>query len=247
MLSKGLAFLQGVYGFVLAAALLILLGVISVFVFDLLTCRKMVHLGWVIFGLAYAGVLAVAFVTLSVGSLGYGFCSYYEVMLNNQTQFSRLNEAYSQNVLSRLDVCLFGDGNALEKFSIAQEMETVTNLFSNIVTFYNYESSGNSKYIDLTISTSKISGWINAMTKYGQGIYIDSVAAQTTDDNPNYAIASLNLYSNTGGGLATGSKDRWVWDATNCTVPSEHTYHADNSTYNGSYLNLSVVYCMSFN
>ena len=77
MLSKGLAFLQGVYGFVLAAGLLILLGVISVFVFDLLTCRKMVHLGWVIFGLAYAGVLAVAFVTLSVGSLGYGFCGYY--------------------------------------------------------------------------------------------------------------------------------------------------------------------------
>lgn len=43
----------------------------------------MVHIGWTIFGLAYVGVIALTFVLLSVGSIGYGFCNYFSVMLNN--------------------------------------------------------------------------------------------------------------------------------------------------------------------
>jgi len=41
----------------------------------------MVHLGWTVYGLAYIGVLVVTFGTLSVGSIGYGFCNYLKDML----------------------------------------------------------------------------------------------------------------------------------------------------------------------
>lgn len=111
---------EGIYAFVLTGSLLTLLGVISTHVFKVFSCRTMVHLGWTIFGLAYVGVIGLTFVLLSVGSVGYGFCGYFNIMLNDQTAFAKLGAAYTQNAFTRIDVCIFGDGDALSKFSLAQ-------------------------------------------------------------------------------------------------------------------------------
>jgi hypothetical protein len=80
----------------------------------------MVHLGWTIFGLAYIGVIIITFFLLSVGSIGYGFCNYYNSMLNNQTAYAQLGISYTQNAFMKIDTCIFGNGNALSKFSLAQ-------------------------------------------------------------------------------------------------------------------------------
>jgi hypothetical protein len=73
----------------------------------------MVNLGWAIYGITYFGVIALVFVFLSLGSVGYTFCTYYDSMINSQASFNKLGEAYSQNVFTKLDVCLYGDGNVL--------------------------------------------------------------------------------------------------------------------------------------
>ena len=52
------------------------------------------------------------------------------------------------------------------------------------------------------------------------GIFVDSNPIQTNEDNPNYSLEQLNLYSNTGGGVPTCTKDRWVFDIANCTDPT---------------------------
>lgn len=96
-------------------------------------------------------------------------------------------------------------------------MKTVTDLFTNISAYFDYDNPSSANYIDLSISTGKISGWMNAIDKYRRGVFVDSRAQETTNDNPNYAINQLNLYTNTGGGVPTCSKDRWVFDAENCT------------------------------
>lgn len=125
-------------------------------------------------------------------------------------------------------------------------MKTVTDLFTNIATFEDYMNSKSTNFVDVTISSGKVSGWVSAISKYRLGIYVDSLSAQTTNDNPNYAINQLNLYTNYGGGVATGSKDRWVWDSTNCTDPNEITYSSSSLTY-GTTLTSSNVTCISFN
>jgi hypothetical protein len=80
----------------------------------------MVHLGWTIYGLSYTGVIIVTFFSLSVGSISYNFCTYFNEMLTVQVSYNKLGEAYTQNLFTRLDTCLFDDGNSLSKFSIAQ-------------------------------------------------------------------------------------------------------------------------------
>ncbi len=40
--------------------------------------------------------------------------------------------------------------------------------------------SSSDKYVDLSISTGVINGWINAMEKYRLGIYVDASSALTT-------------------------------------------------------------------
>lgn len=61
-------------------------------------------------------------------------------------------------------------------------------LFTNIITYYDYDNPSSSNYIDLDISTGTISGWISAIDKYRLGIYKDSRDVELTSDNPNYAI-----------------------------------------------------------
>lgn len=81
---------QAVFGVALAGSLLILLGVVSTHMFDLLTCRKMVHLGWTIYGLSYIGVILVTYYLLSVGSISYNFCEYFHSMLTVQVSYNKL-------------------------------------------------------------------------------------------------------------------------------------------------------------
>lgn len=203
------------------------------------------HLGWTIYGWCYIGLILVTYYLLSVGSISYNFCSYFESMLTVQLSYNKLGESYTQNMFTRLDVCLFGNGNAMEKFSVAKEMETVTTLFTNIQTYYDYTNSISTNYVNTGISTGKISGWMTAVNNYKLGIYVDTDPAITSSDNPNYAIKQLNLYTYQGGGVATGSKDVWVWDKLNCTDPTYTVYSAGVSP--GVALSTSSVTCISFN
>ena len=115
----GLSAFQGIFAFAITGSLIALLGVLATHLFELSICRRMVHLGWTIYGLIYAGVIIVTFTSLSLGSIGYGFCSYFDLMLTDSTSFNLLGQAYTQNAFMRLDTCIFGDGNALSKFSMA--------------------------------------------------------------------------------------------------------------------------------
>lgn len=146
----------------------------------------------------------------------------------------------------RVDVCVFGNGDALSKFSLDKEMNTVESLFTNIQTYFDYTNTVSSNYVDLSISTNKITGWISAMENYRLGIYIDYDPAVTSNDNPNYAIAQLNTYTYTGSGVPTGSMDVWVFDKTNCTNPNQHIYSAPTGSL-GTTLSTSYVTCISFN
>jgi hypothetical protein len=51
----------------------------------------MVNFGWTIYGLAYIGVIAITFFTLSVGSISYNFCSYFNQMLTVQVSYNKLS------------------------------------------------------------------------------------------------------------------------------------------------------------
>lgn len=74
---------------------------------------------------------------------------------------------------------------------------------------------------------------------------MDTDPSITSNNNPNYAIGQLNLYTYQGGGVATGSKDVWVWDKANCTDPSYSIYNATASV--GTGLSSTYVTCLSFN
>lgn len=115
----GLYVIEGVIGFILAASVFILFGVISTHVLDIIACRTMVTLGWVIYGIMYFGIVILVFAFLSAGSIGYQFCNYFDSMVSDEVEFNKIGQSYSQNVFTKLDVCLYGDGNVLEKFNIA--------------------------------------------------------------------------------------------------------------------------------
>lgn len=103
-------------------------------------------------------------------------------------------------------------------------MNTVTDVFTSIQTYYDYQNSQSVNYIDKNISVNKIQGWIDAMEKYRIGVYKDSDDALTTDDNPLYSLSNLNKntkYQYSNGTVYPGCpRDIWVFDNTNCTDPN---------------------------
>lgn len=90
-------------------------------------------------------------------------------------------------------------------------MKSVTEIFTNTQTYYDYDNPSSVNYIDLEISISRLAGWISAIEKYRLGVYVDSRPEETNDDNPNYAIKMLNVFSNPSAGGP--SKDKWVFDS----------------------------------
>ena len=112
----GIYVLEVIIGFILVASLAILIGTVSTQFLDIYDCRYFIHFGWVVYGLTYFGVVFIVFLMLSYGSLGYTFCQYYSGFLTDEAQFARIGDYYSQNVLTKLDTCLYGNGDVLDKF-----------------------------------------------------------------------------------------------------------------------------------
>lgn len=159
----GIYVVEVITGFVLVASLAIVFGTISIHFLKILDCRHFLHFGWVVFGITYFGVIFSVYYLLPMGSVGYTFCQYYGGMLTNQTEYNKLSEAYSQNIMSKVDMCLLGDGNVLTKFKIANEMNTVSNLFVNIATFKTLNDPTNAAYVDQTISSTKMASWVTVL------------------------------------------------------------------------------------
>lgn len=73
-LDKGIYIMEGIFGLILLASLMSVLGVISTHLFDLFKCTKMVNAGWVLLGFGYLLVLAVLILMLIIGGTSHTFC-----------------------------------------------------------------------------------------------------------------------------------------------------------------------------
>ena len=51
----------------------------------------MVHLGWVILAMSFVGGLILIYLFVGLGSIGYGFCEYYDGMLHGTDVFQTIN------------------------------------------------------------------------------------------------------------------------------------------------------------
>ena len=123
-LGSGLYIVQAIFGVILLGSLVSLLGIISSHIFELYGCKQMVHGGWVLLGFMYFAVVGVLFIFLAVGGLSYNFCDYYgSIITTNKGYTSFISTTTPSNFnkfFSYLDVCLFDDGNILEKFELAE-------------------------------------------------------------------------------------------------------------------------------
>lgn len=113
------------------------------------------------------------------------------------------------------------------------------------------QTVGDVQYVDLTASTTKILGWMNAMNQYALGIYDDADSSVLTEANPNVAIANLNLLTlsyNTTSTDNVCANDLWVFDSTNCSnSASESLYVPSTDNTNGLYFPPTGSLCISLN
>lgn len=70
----GFYLIQGTLGLILAASLLLILGVIAIHCFDFYTCKTSAHLGWIAYGVTYFFVVILCFLFFSLGGISYQFC-----------------------------------------------------------------------------------------------------------------------------------------------------------------------------
>jgi hypothetical protein len=88
--SQFLYAIQIIIAICLVGTMLVLTGSFSTATFHILDCRKMVHLGWVIFGFSFVGGLILIYLFVALGSVGYGFCEYYEGFLGGTDVFQSI-------------------------------------------------------------------------------------------------------------------------------------------------------------
>jgi hypothetical protein len=245
LFSWGIYAMEGIVGFILAACLMGIAGGIATHCFDMYNCRTMVHLSWIIMGIMYFGVLGMTYVFLPVGSVGIDMCRVYQQTLNNQTYYAKYGQHYSQNLLIKLNTCVFGDGSILSSFNSLGEVTTISNLFTQIDTYNHMTNSTNVNYVDLTNSLSRINAWITTVANYRDGKFYDAITTDTTNANPFVAINTLNGYTINATGGQNCTQDYWVYDALNCTTGMS-VYTPGSTAAEGTYLQSTPV-CFSFN
>ena len=75
--SYGLYSLEAIFAFILLGTMLSLLGILATFVFDIISCKKLVLTGWVIFGFFYFAIVVILVVFLGIGGVSYSFCGFF--------------------------------------------------------------------------------------------------------------------------------------------------------------------------
>lgn len=257
LFNWGLYLIQGILGFVLAASLLIILGILGTHWFQLYSCKTIVHLGWVAYGVTYFGVVALCFIFFSLGGISYQFCTFYSSLVSNKVSLNVYAQTSTPTPFTRffdkISTCFYGNGSISSQFAIANEVQTVSALYADATTFLNLRNPTTALYIDPAYSTTKIQNWMTAIDKYRLGIYVDTDPtdpAFTTDSNPNKALLEMNKYTNNGNGGSPPSctNDYWVFDSTNCTYNATETiYHATTSSTSGSTFASTGTMCISLN
>jgi len=122
----GIYVIEALFGTILLATLITLLGLISTHIFEIFACKRLVNAGWVLFGFQYFGVLVVVLAFLTVGGISYCFCQYFSGVLSDQSSFTSFSlqagsSSFNQ-LFQYLDVCFYSDGNILKKFALEKEM-----------------------------------------------------------------------------------------------------------------------------
>lgn len=107
--------IQGVLMFVLIGSILVLLGVLGTYYFEIFGCKSCVHLGWIIYGFMYFGVMALAFMLFAMGGVGYTFCQFYGGLVNSKTQLTAFGTSTKGSAFNRifqtLTPCFYGNGS----------------------------------------------------------------------------------------------------------------------------------------
>ena len=97
LINWGFYIVQAALGFILAASLLIILGVTATHFFDLYQCRLSTHLGWITSGVAYFIIIGLSFVFFSYGGTSYQFCEFYGSLMDSSTSFSSYAQVTGPN------------------------------------------------------------------------------------------------------------------------------------------------------
>lgn len=79
-LSYGVYLMEVSFGMLILGGFCCLMGIVAAYKYEVFKCKSMVNLAWTLFGFGFVGSMVLLFVLLGMGSLGYGFCNYFDAM-----------------------------------------------------------------------------------------------------------------------------------------------------------------------
>ncbi len=85
LFHKGLGLLEASFGISIVGGFCCVLGIIAAYKYEIFKCKSLVSVAWALFGIGFMGSVIVVYATLGVGSLGYGFCNYFDTMISSQS------------------------------------------------------------------------------------------------------------------------------------------------------------------
>lgn len=204
-------------------------------------------MGWLIYGISYYGIITLCVAFFSLGGISYTFCQFYGGLVENQSQLSVYSSSTKptafNHIFSTLTPCFYGNGSISASFTMTSETATVSQLYGDINTYLNMLDSSKATFVNLNTSIDTITAWVNTLSKYKSGIYVDAPSSVITEDNPAVALRNMNDLSNNSTGC---TKDYWVFDKTNCTGNSTEVVYSATITSGTSFPSTGFL-CMSFN
>lgn len=96
-------------------------------------CRVLLHIGWFLMSFMMVIGLLISTFLVPVGVMLTETCSWMDNLLKNETEFRDPSYTFlPPEIVSKIAVCKFGNGNLNSEFKMDQEMAMITDMLDSI-------------------------------------------------------------------------------------------------------------------
>lgn len=157
-------------------------------------CRILLHLGWFLMSIMMIIGLLLSVILVPVGVMLSETCTWMSDFFEDEVEFNDPSYTFlPPDIMSKISVCKFGDGNLSDEFAIGEELATIDAMLDSINVTLGLTDPDSEHYVDLSAATTVMTGEKTIADNTGKGEIADS--AEETDDHHDVSLANLNKWA----------------------------------------------------
>lgn len=216
--NTGQLALFGFWAIFVVLGVLVLLGGFMGYCCDVKCCGCLLHTTWIFMSILMIITFLLTAILIPFSIVTFEACDILDRSIHEKAYFENRTNALDKSIVGNITVCLFGDGDLIKQFNMADQLSEINNLTENVLVLFD------SNKTDVNSTATTIDTFKELADNYTYGLVIDTKSSDISTANDSFlSLKKFNQYtdfSNAETLSCNEFNDEWVFNLTNC---SDHT------------------------